>query len=156
DTFQIRKPPATGEMRRHIAGKPRRAAGEGDDPVDAELAGKPDGVAQRGVMGAGDVAVWMERITPAVEGSDFEASSLDLLLRCPASGGLLEQPRHVAVACGRVGTGADLEPADFGRLRDHPVHDLAERLACQRLRYQTDLEVRGSHGCHNLERSKPL
>ncbi len=133
-------------MRRHIAGKPRRAAGEGDDPVDAELAGEPDGVAQRGVMRAGDALVRMERIAPAVEGGDLEASSFDLSLPCPASSGLLEQPRHVAMVRGRVSTGADLEPADFRYLRNHPVDDLAERLACQRLCYQTDLELQGNHG----------
>src|SRR5206468_3127510 len=146
--FQIGKPPAAGEMGRRIASGPRRAAGEGDDPVDPELAGEPDRVAQCCVMRAGDALVRVERIAPAVESGDLEAASFDLPLPCPASIGRLEQPRHVAMARGRIGTGADLEPADLRYLRNHPVHDLAERLACQRLRYQTDLELQGSHGSH--------
>ena len=50
DAFQIGKPPAAGEMRRHIAREPGRAAGERDDSVDPKFAGEPDGVAERDVM----------------------------------------------------------------------------------------------------------
>src|SRR5439155_10153845 len=92
DAFEIGKPPAAGEMRRRIAGGPRRAAGEGDDPVDAELAGEPDRVAQCCVMRTGDALVRVERIAPAVKSGDLEAPSFDLPLPCPASIGRLEQP----------------------------------------------------------------
>ncbi len=71
DAFQIGKPSAAGEMWCHIAGGSRRATGESDDPVHAELAGEPDGVAQCCVVCAGDALVWMERIAPAVEGRDL-------------------------------------------------------------------------------------
>src|SRR5437867_3263187 len=159
DAFQIRKPPAAGEMWRHIAGEPCRAAGEGDDAVHAELAGELDGVAQCGVMRAGYALVRMEWIAPAVEGGDLETPSLDLTLPCPLSQGLFEQPRHIAMSRGRVGTGADLEPADLRRLRDHPVHDFAERLACQRLRHQTYLQLEGDHAVTRFgafQKRKPI
>jgi hypothetical protein len=154
DVLEIGQPPAAGEMWRRIAGHPRWAAGKSDDPVDTDFAGKPDGIAQRRIMCGSDALVGMERIAPAIEGSDRETAGRDLVRPRAAGTGILEQPWHVAMARGGVGAGADLESADFRHLGHHPVQHLAERLACQRLRHQTDIGLKGSHGFTGLERSK--
>src|SRR5438309_1598141 len=80
NALQVGQPAPAGEMRSRAIGRTGpRAAGHGDDALDAKLRGEPDRLAELAVVAGGDLGVRVQWVAGNVQGRDAEARVVDRL-----------------------------------------------------------------------------
>jgi hypothetical protein len=91
-----------------------------------------------------DRCIGMQRIAPTIQRPQPQIRVLISNQR-EARAGIPQHQRHVAMARGRIGTGADLESVTSG-IPDQPVHDIDQGLAGQGFGDDADARAVGHHG----------